>query len=367
MLSRIVAPLVASLLFAVVPVAAPTALAAQAPPPRVDIWLPAGPVLRPGSSAVARFVADSGAYVTVVRLNSRGGVTVLYPASPGLQVRNGRAIRGATDAGTPVVFRADQATGAGFVFAVASYRPFDYRLYADRGRWNTRRFASARMDDPIAVAVSFVQRIAPRAPFSIQYADYTVGGGQPVATIYRNPGGGYSSNPDRDEYSDPEHHQQYPGSYYDPYGYYYPSPYGIYGPRYVRCPDGRLVLPGQSCSSVIVLRPPPVGTLPPAGSPRPASPRFRPPVPTPPVWMQPAAPQPGTQGVIRAQPMSPRPPESTGTVRPIAPGRPIEPIRPPGVIRAEPVQPAPATAAPRPAPPVTRRAEPPATPAPTVP
>lgn len=345
MLSRLVSSLS---LAAAIPAAAVGALVAQAPaaqqqPPRVDVWLPAGPVVRPGSSAEARFVADSGAYVTVFRLGVAGRVTVLYPVSPDIRVRNSRGIRGASDSGTPVVFRADVTPGTGFVFAAASYRPFDYSLYASRGRWNTTRFTSARADDPVAVAVSFVQRIAPRAPFALQYADYAVGSGQQQATVYRGSGSVYVGNGVPGDYPDPERHQgqSYPGAYYYPYGYYSPYGYGVHQQQYVQCPDGRVVLPGQSCTSVIYLGRTPVGTLPPAPSPRPASPRFRPPLPTPPVTLPPMSAQ-APEGTYLVRPMTPRTPESTGAVRLADPVRYPEP----GVIHVDAPRPAPAPAEP---------------------
>ena len=76
------------------------------------------------------YSGDAGSYVTVLRVDTDGRLRVMYPADPNARSR----LVGGRD-GATIPFQADPTQGVGYVFAVASRTPFDFRAY--RGRANS--------------------------------------------------------------------------------------------------------------------------------------------------------------------------------------------------------------------------------------
>jgi hypothetical protein len=78
----------------------------------------------------------------------------------------------------------NEAEGVGFVVAIASYEPFDYRRVSNRDRWDTWQLSSGRYrttygrnayPDPYELVGSFIDRALPAsAEYSTDYIQYQV-------------------------------------------------------------------------------------------------------------------------------------------------------------------------------------------------
>ena len=121
---------------------------------------------------------EPGAFLTVVRVSSDGQLRVLYPRRPDLQVRykdgmfaNDRLPDAADRAGY-----ANEGTGNGFVFAIASYYRFDYSYYANGSWWSNARLASAgRYGSPFEIVRRFIEEIMDESDsYSMDYVMYDV-------------------------------------------------------------------------------------------------------------------------------------------------------------------------------------------------
>lgn len=170
--------------------------------PEVEVWIDRY-VFRSGERIRTYFETEPGAYVTILRITTLGDVTILYPRRPTTQ----RAYRdelanNEVPFGGRREFYLTEPEGVGFVFAIASFEPFDYRGFTSGGQWSMTRLAGFGYGDPYRLVNSFVSRtLSPRADYSTDYIQYEVLGG-----------GGYN----RDRYA---------------YGYTY------YNDHYFRCLD----------------------------------------------------------------------------------------------------------------------------------
>lgn len=113
--------------------------------PAVHVWLNGDGYYRRGDRARVYFETDSDAYVTVFRIDTDGRVRVLYPQYPWHEnlVYGGRRYEVVEPYGTHAdyAFRVDEYPGQGYVFAVASYEPFDYRAFTRRDHWDYEAIA----------------------------------------------------------------------------------------------------------------------------------------------------------------------------------------------------------------------------------
>ncbi len=183
---RVVRIVAAALMFAAI--AAPVAFAQTASPrvfspdaepdaPPIDVWLDqvnydAGANIRP------HFQTEPGAYVTIVRVTTDGQIRVMYPSKPGRQ--SPQPFREANDTrvaynGNPG-FSINESAGTGFIFAIASYRKFNFRYFTSGDQWHTARLTSSgRYGDPFEIVRMFIdQTLDARADFSMDYATYEV-------------------------------------------------------------------------------------------------------------------------------------------------------------------------------------------------
>jgi len=176
--------------------------------PVTDVWLEHGGDLSRGARAIARVTADAGSYVAVLRADANGRVTVLSPLAPADPAR----LRG--DA-TSVAFRADGTPGVGYVFAIASRGPMDFRAYRARGGpgWALGALAREPANDPFGTVDRFARAVA-RDGYAVTYTRYVVGGGVPRQMA--------GPPPPAVRYGG-----EYGGAYGDPYGGY--GAYGAYG------------------------------------------------------------------------------------------------------------------------------------------
>jgi hypothetical protein len=135
-----------------------------------------------GERLRAYFQTDPGAYVTVLRVTTRGDLKVLYPHTPTIQqaFTSDLLVDDEVPYATDAAFYLNEPSGVGFVFAIASYTPFDYRSVTSGGRWSTLQLTGSRYEDPSMVVNSFLTRtLSRRADYSVDYIEYEVrGGGQ---------------------------------------------------------------------------------------------------------------------------------------------------------------------------------------------
>lgn len=153
-----------------------TGLSSDFAPP-IDLWLDQVSYDR-GARMRPYFTTEPGAYVVVVRVTSDGELRVMYPSRPSElrpyvlgQFANDR-IPFSSDAALDL----HESTGTGFVFAIASYRRFDFTQFSLGRQWNTARLAQfGRYGDPFQIVNGFVDRILPGSDdFSLDYELYEV-------------------------------------------------------------------------------------------------------------------------------------------------------------------------------------------------
>jgi len=168
--------------------------------PEVEVWIDRY-VFRSGERIRTYFESEPGAYITILRVTTAGNVSILYPRRPTAQrpYRNEFASDEVPFGGRRE-FYLNEPDGVGYVFAVASFEPFDYRAFNSGGQWTTTRLAGFGYGDPYRAVNSFVSRtLSERADYSTDYIQYQV----------------------------------FEGSRYDRYGYGYGSGYGYgYGAGY---------------------------------------------------------------------------------------------------------------------------------------
>src|SRR5262245_33614186 len=100
--------------------------------PRVRVFIEGQRSVSYGAPMRVRFEVSDNAYVTVVRVDDQGRMTILFPYS-----RNQRAaVRGGMThyvrnprLGNNVAFLANDRMGGGYIFALASYAPLDFSRF----------------------------------------------------------------------------------------------------------------------------------------------------------------------------------------------------------------------------------------------
>jgi hypothetical protein len=186
--------------------AAPALLVAQRAP-NVDVWFERGNEFDRGEPGRVMYSGDAGSYMSILRVNTDGQVTVLSPSQPNDRSR----YTGGRD-GLGIPFQADPTEGVGYVFAVASNTPFDFRNYRGSGnRWNTGTLGQRGSVDPFEIIDRFARSsVGRRGSYSIAYAPYEIGRG----------GAGRAAYPHGVRFDDG--YGGYYGGYDDPWG---ASPY----------------------------------------------------------------------------------------------------------------------------------------------
>lgn len=145
--------------------------------PPIDLWLDQASYDR-GARMRPFFSSEPGAYVVVVRVTSDGELRVMYPSRPNEhrpyflgELANDRVPYD----GDPSL-NLHESSGQGFVFAIASYKRFDFSSFTQGRMWSTARLATfGRYGDPFQVVNKFIERVLPRtADFSLDYEVYEV-------------------------------------------------------------------------------------------------------------------------------------------------------------------------------------------------
>jgi hypothetical protein len=144
----------------------------------VNVWIDRFSY-RTGERIRPYFQSEPGAYVTILRVTTTGEVRVLYPHRPDTQQTYDPA-RLANDAvpySTEPGFYLNEPAGVGFVFAVATFEPFNYRSVSAGGRWSEVELASTSYEDPYTIVNRFINRTLPtHADYTTDYIQYEVVG-----------------------------------------------------------------------------------------------------------------------------------------------------------------------------------------------
>ncbi len=146
--------------------------------PEVEVWIDRY-VFRSGERIRTYFESEPGAYVTILRITTDGNVAILYPRRPNAQrAYRDELINNEIPFGGRGEFYLNEPGGVGYVFAVASFEPFDYRGFTSGNQWSTARLAGFGYGDPYRAVNSFVSRTLPsRADYSTDYIQYEILGG----------------------------------------------------------------------------------------------------------------------------------------------------------------------------------------------
>ena len=145
-------------------------------PGRVAVWADREDPYRRGDAARVYLSAEQPTHVAVFRVDTDGRVRVLFPREPWgdtwvretreLEVTGGRSGRG---------FVVDDGPGIGYLFAVASTRPFAFDDIARGDHWDYRAIEGGRISgDPYVALADLAARIAPAGEYDYDISPYYV-------------------------------------------------------------------------------------------------------------------------------------------------------------------------------------------------
>jgi hypothetical protein len=161
---------------AIDPPARRSAVAARAIGARVAVWADQDDPYRRGQGARVYLGAARPAHVTVFRVDTDGRLTVLFPREPWgdtyvraareFEVTGGRGGRS---------FIVDDYPGVGYLFAIASPRPFRFDDIARGDYWDFRLIDGGRIrGDPYVALTDLAARIAPGGSYDYDISPYYV-------------------------------------------------------------------------------------------------------------------------------------------------------------------------------------------------
>ncbi len=148
----------------------------QGEQPFVELWT-SGDLFRRGDRAHVWFRTDIDAYVTVLRIDTDGRVRVLYPEQPWQDnfVPGGYRIEVSPHAGGygAYAFVVDDYPGQGYLFAIASLEPFEYRRLIRGDVWDYRAIGLRGQvtGDPYVAVMDIIDEIA-LDPYATSYDVY---------------------------------------------------------------------------------------------------------------------------------------------------------------------------------------------------
>jgi hypothetical protein len=142
--------------------------------PFIEVWASAE-VFERGEKVHVWFRAAEDAFITVMRIDTDGRVWVLYPQQPWhnnyVPAGHRLEVSSAGGGGRPHAFVVDDYPGTGYLFAVASRVPFDYRLFVEGDRWDYRNIAyyGRVTGDPYVALMDLIDQMVPASG----YEDYS--------------------------------------------------------------------------------------------------------------------------------------------------------------------------------------------------
>ncbi|HJU68849.1 MAG TPA: DUF4384 domain-containing protein [Gemmatimonadaceae bacterium] len=144
--------------------------------PDVELWVSGDNLFRRGDRARVYFRTDEDAFVTIVRIDTDGRVDILFPEDPhdDAEVRGGHTYRVYGHGHESFVI--NDYPGLGYIFAIASWEPFDYDRVSAGRHWDYR-YAGGRVHrDPYVAARDFAELLLvdSRAAYSFDVVEYHV-------------------------------------------------------------------------------------------------------------------------------------------------------------------------------------------------
>jgi hypothetical protein len=149
---------------------------AAATPGRVAVWPDRQEPYRRGQGARVYLSAQQPAHVAVFRVDTDGRIRVLFPREPWGEtyVNQARQFEVTADrAGRSFVV--DDYPGVGYLFAIASARPFDFKDIARGDHWDYRLIEGGRIQgDPYVALADLAARVAPGGDYDYDISPYYV-------------------------------------------------------------------------------------------------------------------------------------------------------------------------------------------------
>jgi len=158
------------------PAARGAALSKPGSEPRVSVWTDREIPYRRGDAVRVFASPRVDGYLAVFRIDTDGGLRVLYPRQPWADTwtRGGRIVE-LDDVPGRGSFLIDDYPGVGYLFAITSPEPFDYSSIVRRDQWDYRETATGRIHgDPYVALAALADRIAPNASYDYDLAPYYV-------------------------------------------------------------------------------------------------------------------------------------------------------------------------------------------------
>jgi len=156
--------------------AATTARAPALAAGRVTVWTDRNEAYARGEGVRVYLNVDTPSYVAVFRVDTDGRIRVLLPQEPWTDtyLHDQRELEvGAAHGGHSFVV--DDDPGMGYLFAVASARPFDFRDITRGDYWDYRLIDGDRIQgDPYVSLTDLAARIAPDGDYDYDIAPYYV-------------------------------------------------------------------------------------------------------------------------------------------------------------------------------------------------
>ena len=144
----------------------------------VAVWTDQETPYQQGDQVVVSVRPARRGYLTVLRVDTDGRVRVLFPRDPWDDnfVQGTRTLRIEVDPRTRGAFRVDDDPGEGFVFALTSPTPFDYRPILRGDHWDYRALEDGRIEgDPWVALTDLAARLVPQGEYDYDMAPYYVG------------------------------------------------------------------------------------------------------------------------------------------------------------------------------------------------
>jgi hypothetical protein len=157
--------------------ARPAALSAWRHAPRVSLWTDRETPYRPGEPVRVYLSVREPSFLTVLRIDTDGGVRALFPRDPWADawVDGGHAteLAGASGRGSFIV---DDYPGLGYLFVVASPTPIDFGPLVRRDQWDYHELAGGRLrGDPYVALTSLAEALVPDGVYDYDVVPYYVG------------------------------------------------------------------------------------------------------------------------------------------------------------------------------------------------
>ena len=143
---------------------------------RVSVWTDRDEPYARGDGARVYLRVDEPSYVAVFRVDTDGRVRVLFPREPwnDTYVRDQREfeVAGPRDGGA---FLVDDDPGMGYLFAIASADPLDFRDITRGNYWDYRLIDGGRIQgDPYVALTDLAARVSPGGGYDYDISPYYV-------------------------------------------------------------------------------------------------------------------------------------------------------------------------------------------------